>query len=192
MPGRNLYKLSATERILAKSMRAINSSCVFVSYRRTDYSAARKIADYLKNDVGVDIYFDEDDYGLSSAASVSDHNKVVDFIELGIATSTHILGVVSNSTRESWWVPYEIGAARQNVVMQVAYVVLDDVKLLPSYFQISKRILSDDELKNWATTLDPTRLAKTYLPAVPRPSIPGLPSYTASRSATLMLERAAF
>lgn len=121
--------------------------CVFISHSRKDKAEAREVAEFI-TDLGLDIYFDEKDLSLQLADEVKDHAKVVKCIQDGIEHSTHLLGVVTENTKESWWVPYEIGYAtgKQN---QCAHLIQADVTQLPSYIQVSKVLADMSALKSW-------------------------------------------
>ena len=57
----------------------------------------------------MDIYLDLYDVELKEAVSVENDKKIVESIKKGIGTSSHLLCLVSDKTRLSWWVPYEVG-----------------------------------------------------------------------------------
>ncbi|WP_103027208.1 toll/interleukin-1 receptor domain-containing protein [Salinibacter altiplanensis] len=82
--------------------------CLFISHKREDTEACKKITDYLL-DAGVDVYFDEYDDTLSAIAAAGDENLLTDRITDGINMSTHMLCVVSPQTVDSYWVPFEVG-----------------------------------------------------------------------------------
>jgi len=81
---------------------------VFISHQKSDRDAAKKIADYLIS-VGIQVYFDEFDRELQQADAANDPKGVVAAIKKGINTSTHMLCVISPSTLNSKWVPFEVG-----------------------------------------------------------------------------------
>lgn len=157
MAGRNVFEdivqdittgKSWTESRL-KERSQEKSSCVFISHRKSDTDAAKAIALYLKYQ-GVDIYFDEYDRLLSAAVAAGETKLVVQYIQMGISFSTHLLGVISPDTKGSWWVPFEIGLAWQrDKELSVAYLLLDNVDHLPEYLQITKNIKDRYELRNW-------------------------------------------
>lgn len=170
MPGVNLYYYTTEAR---KSLSfPLGGSCVFISHRKADLEAAKAIARFLQYDVGVNVYFDEYDAALGAAAKAGDDRKIVECLERGIEVSSHLLGVLSATTKDSWWVPFEIGSARRKGA-QVGYTLLNDVDNLPSYLKIARLIASEKELKDWARELKSTGLweQKAYDPP---PSIPYL------------------
>src|SRR2546421_12433050 len=108
MAGRNLFEaihLYGIERAVI-----VPEACVFISHKKEDKQAAHDIAEALMG-MGVDIYFDEKDRLLKQAADLDDEEKIVTCIEAGLDNCTHLLGVITENTKRSWWVPYEIGGA---------------------------------------------------------------------------------
>jgi len=144
LKGQNVYHFTLHE---AKRLLSQNQ-CVFISHRLADLEAAREIADYLKNTVGVNIYFSDQDDALQHAVEIEDHDHIVEYIENGIIASSHLLGVISNNTKGSWWVPFEIGAARQKKA-EVAYLLLEEVDHVPSYLEISTLLAGLNDLSKW-------------------------------------------
>jgi len=99
---------------LRKALREdVPNSCVFVSHASYYNNTAEAIGEYLQKTVGVDVYLALNDKKLAFAVEVNDHARIVEHIESGIRNSTHVLGLIGERTRESWWVPFELGAARQ-------------------------------------------------------------------------------
>jgi hypothetical protein len=68
----------------------------------------KTFGDYIKS-VGVDIYLDAEDEELKAAVDAEDHRRITEYIEVGIRNSTDVLVFLSDRTKETWWVPYEIG-----------------------------------------------------------------------------------
>jgi hypothetical protein len=171
MAGVNLFSRSNVSATIQKSM-GIPKNCVFISHRKSDTSAAVAIAKYLREVADVNVYIDEIDTPLKEALAKSDHEKIVEYIERGIAVCSHILTVISNNTKGSWWVPFEIGSARR-ANLEVAHTILEEVKNLPSYLQIATLIKDEIELKSWAKKVSTIVLKAEG--SYPTPSIPGLP-----------------
>lgn len=126
---------------------ASERDCVFISHSSIDKPAAREAAELILS-LGVDIYFDENDDGLQQADKSGDDRKVVECIETGITNSTLLLGIITEKTKESWWVPYEIGSATGRRTPH-AHLITKEVQALPSYIRASTIIESLKALKNW-------------------------------------------
>ena len=149
------------------------NTCVFVSYKGNDKDAARAIANALMA-AGIDVYFDENDAMLTAANIAGRHAEVVDFIEKGVEKSSHILAVISERTKGSWWVSFEIGSGRRKKC-HIAYVALQDVQNLPSYLMIAHQITSDRSLYRWIRDSLPHTVEKSVNFSESSVSIPNLP-----------------
>lgn len=173
MPGVNRFSTFGVKTEMRSATSTGTGTCVFISYRKVDQDAATVIANYLRFDVGVDIYFDEQDAELEAAVAANDDKRIVACLERGVEFSTHLLGVLSPNTKDSWWVPFEIGSARRKKA-DVGYILIREVDNLPSYLKIATLVKDQDELKNWARSLKTVSLweRKAYEPA---PRVPGLP-----------------
>lgn len=77
---------------------------IFVSHKNEDAYLAKGVADTIKK-MGVAVYIDEYDPDIVNALDLADYFKKT------IRDCTHLLAVVSEQTRLSWWVPFEIGLA---------------------------------------------------------------------------------
>lgn len=122
-------------------------SSVFLSHNSLDKPTARAIYDILKSK-GISVYLDERDPNLQVAVSTNDHNGIVQSIESGIAECSNVLVLISPNSQKSWWVPYEIGYGR-SLNKDLAYMAIKDVNHIPSFLQISKRILDKIDLQHW-------------------------------------------
>ena len=168
MKGKNVYNLS-----LFEAKYVAGNKCVFISHRLADIDVARAIATYLLETVGVNIYFSEYDDDLQQAVQAEDDAQIVQYIENGLATSSHLLGIISNRTKGSWWVPFEIGGGRQRD-MKIAQLLLEEVEELPSYLRIAKLLRDNDDLKKWIEreikAVDDWERSnlKSSLPSIPR------------------------
>ncbi len=118
--------------------------CVFISYKKEDQEAAKNIGTYLTDIVGVNIYLDTEDCILKEAVSEENDQKIVKSIHKGLSSSTHMICLVSDKTKLSWWVPYEIGYAdKQNI--NVAVLKLKNVNDIPSYVKIKKVLVNIED-----------------------------------------------
>ncbi len=120
---------------------------IFISHKSSDKKIARIISKQLE-DKGYGVYLDENDLLLQMAAQEKDNERVVEAIKTGINDSQHILVIVSDETRESWWVPYEIGIADsydKNILSFLPDVLSRNV--LPEYLKIKKIVRSYEDLK---------------------------------------------
>lgn len=78
---------------------------VFISHQQKDAVAAKTVYDTLRYN-GVEAYLD-----LLDSALLKDGRQLTSHIVSKIGESTDVIAVVSDNTKESWWVPFEIGVA---------------------------------------------------------------------------------
>lgn len=147
MNGQNLF---GTFNLHA-SVHGPSSPCVFISHKSEDKPMARAVAAILL-DLGVNIYFDENDVDLQTAHARGDDATMVHCIERGLDHSTHLLGLITPRTFKSWWIPYEIGGATGRK-RNCCHLVAKEVTQLPSYVKIAPIILDTDGLAAW---IDPS------------------------------------
>ena len=132
---------------IATASRKPSEPCIFLSHRSTDKAAVRKIGEYIMSK-GIDVYLDADDPNLQRADLANDHKAITAAIELGIANSTDLLAYLTANTKESPWVPYEIGFAKRNG-NYLAAMKAKDLPRLPSYLEIVRQINGIAELNTY-------------------------------------------
>jgi hypothetical protein len=81
---------------------------VFISYQRADEPTALRLRKYLSSQ-NIDSFLDI----MEPLLTRENSDNVTQIIRSGIHKCTHLMAVVSDSTRYSWWVPFEIGAATE-------------------------------------------------------------------------------
>lgn len=129
---------------------------VFISHRSFDKLLATAVAALLEG-LGVHYWFDHEDEDTRRAAALgmAGDQALVHAIERGIKHSSCVLGLLSDNTRGSWWVPYEIGASRA-LGRSVSFLVLASIRgmdALPEYVRLAANYWSVDELIRWAASL---------------------------------------
>jgi len=129
---------------------------VFISHRSFDKPLATAAAALFES-LGVHYWFDREDEDTHRAAALgmAGDQALVHAIERGIKHSSRVLGLLSDSTRGSWWVPYEIGASRA-LGRSVSFLVLASIRgmdALPEYVRLAANYWSVDELIRWAASL---------------------------------------
>lgn len=144
MRGNNRF---GRENLYEKRASVGTRDCVFISHTKLDKPAAREVAELILG-MGLDVYFDENDDDLQRADQDGDDIAVVACIEKGIAESTMLLGVITENTKDSWWVPYEIGSATGRAKPH-AHLITKEVNSLPSYIRASKVLVNLEKLKEW-------------------------------------------
>lgn len=81
---------------------------VFISYFHRDRAVAVAVAAVLER-LGIRYWLDLQQMRRHDTKT---DKGICEAIEHGIAASSHLLGVLSPATRNSHWVPYEVGLAR--------------------------------------------------------------------------------
>lgn len=149
MMGRNRALLKGSlEFDLAKG------NCVFISHKKEDEEWAKAIGDYLMQKVGVDIYLDFYDIELKEAVNAENDRKIIESINKGIGTSSHLLCLVSDKTKLSWWVPYEVGMAEAKK-KKIATLKFKGVEDIPSFLKTQKVMRNMEEFFDYTKTLEP-------------------------------------
>lgn len=166
---------AVSKTILGKSANSV--ACVFVSYRSVDRQMATEI-DIAIRKTGIDTYFDASDSQLQSATATGDAPRVVQQIDKGLSASSHLLGIISERTKGSWWVPYEIGWAR-HATKSTSHLIAGDVKEIPAFIQASNLLLDLDAFSTWLESVGPRPLhaSASLKKSMPNLSIPNLPSF---------------
>lgn len=142
--NRALYE----NRHLAKA----NKPCIFLSHISVDKPVAIAIGNYITEYGGIDIYLDISDVELKVAVFRNDPIGITQFIEQGLSHSTHIMCLVSADTVKSWWVPYELGFAK-NAGKYLSTLKLKGEIALPEYLRISEIIPGTKSLNDYLTKI---------------------------------------
>ena len=153
MEYQNIAELSSLQQTLF-SNRESNKYCVFISHKKEDELAAIEIGNYLLNTVGINIYLDIRDCTLKEAVGDANDKKIVDSIKKGLKLSTHLLCLISEKTKLSWWVPYEIGIADISN-LDIASLKLKAVDDVPSFLRTHKVLLNISDFLQYASGITP-------------------------------------
>ena len=100
---------------------------VFISHQRKDAEWARRISSRLR-DYGLESYLDVIDSALQK-----DGPELSDYLREQMTKCTQLLAVVSSSTNESWWVPWEVGVASEKDFLIATFIV--ESTQMPSYLK---------------------------------------------------------
>lgn len=148
--GINRANATYSERVLFESA-SCKKKCIFISHKSEDKYAAKYVGDLLEN-AGLDIYLDSNDAGLQQATHEQNASEIVSHIEKALTMSTNILVLVTEKTKESWWVPYEIGYAKKGK-KDIASLLLKSVNDFPDYLKIEKTLRGLEDLKKYSQEL---------------------------------------
>jgi hypothetical protein len=83
---------------------------VFISHRTADDAIAKEVYQRLRFEHNIVCYLDDIDQELERARHTE---RITELLVKRLRCCTNLLAIVSQNTRGSWWVPFEIGVARQ-------------------------------------------------------------------------------
>ena len=124
---------------------------VFLSHKGDDMSLAEDIGEILY-DNGIQSYLDRWDPAVDGdSPGLEEHIRGV------IRDTPIILAVVTENTSLSWWVPFEIGVARETESQIATFLSVDETSgktvALPSYLGKWPILARMTELKPWANAV---------------------------------------
>ena len=127
----------------------------FISHKGDDINLAEQVGDALYEE-GLTGYLDKWDPKVDG-----DSPELEIHIRQVIRETPSILAVVTEHTPMSWWVPFELGVARETGSQVATLLGIDEqdsrTVSLPSYLRNWPIIASQVELKQWARTLAASR-----------------------------------
>lgn len=101
---------------------------VFISHQQADSLLAGKISAYLTVNHKIDCYLDLVDPNASKAG-----DQLGDYLREVMGKCTQLMAVVSENTKGSWWVPWEIGVATEKDYPIATFA--GDNTVLPEYLK---------------------------------------------------------
>lgn len=117
---------------------------VFISHKKDDEKVALSVKLVLES-CNVEAYLDLlDDEISGSGEKLTEHIRA----QLGVCSDTIV--ILSRNTRESWWVPFEIGMSTERD-MPIANYLVSNVEL-PDYLEFWPRLKNTEDLKEYVKT----------------------------------------
>ena len=116
---------------------------IFVSHQHNDVQSAKYAAEVLQT-AGVSAYVDHYDPQVTT-----DGPHLESYLRDVIRGTKALLVIATVDTKESWWVGFEIGAAREADKLLSSRIDRDKTVRLPSYLEIWPVSTSDNLLKEW-------------------------------------------
>ena len=116
---------------------------VFISHKQEDAFTANQIANEL-NSIHIDYYLDVLDPSVTKSGKM-----LTEHIRKNINTCTDIIVVMSDITRYSQWVPFEVGMAAQ-IDLPTATFLKDSV-LLPDFLQYWPRLKKPADIRKYVS-----------------------------------------
>jgi hypothetical protein len=111
---------------------------IFISHKKEDESAALDVKNALV-ECGVEAYLDLLDNTISG-----DGEKLTKHIKGKLSECTDVIVVLSEKTKNSWWVPFEIGMATQKDMPIANYLL--SAQILPDYLEFWPRLKSRSDI----------------------------------------------
>jgi len=119
---------------------------VFISHRTADDGIARQVAYRLEYRHNITVYIDDIDQELRRAQGTS---AITDLLVQRVNACTNLLAIVTRNTEGSWWVPFEIGVARQSPRAIATMTNLIDASL-PEYLLEWPRLRGEAAIDTFA------------------------------------------
>lgn len=119
---------------------------VFISHRTADDALARQAANRLKNYHGIDCYIDDIDQELKRAQGTP---AITALIVRRLNQCTNLLAIVTANTEGSWWVPFEVGVARQAPRVITTFTNQSDYSL-PEFLREWPRLRGETAIDEFA------------------------------------------
>jgi hypothetical protein len=133
---------------------------VFVSHQKADSKLATEISVYLKINHQIDCYLDLIDPNASKAG-----DQLGDYLRGVMGKCTQLMAVVSENTKASWWVPWEIGVATEKDYPIATFA--DDNTELPEYLKKWPYLKTRTDLNAYAkaskAAMNQFNLRKSYI-----------------------------
>lgn len=111
---------------------------VFISHKKEDYLVAQEVLRILKAQL-VDVYLD-----LLDGQIALKGEALTNHIKKKLNECTDLLVIMTERTKDSWWVPFEIGMAAQKDFPVVNYLKAGIV--LPDYLTYWPRLKNETDL----------------------------------------------
>jgi len=119
---------------------------VFISHRTADDLLAGQVASRLQNVHGITCYVDDIDAELGASRRTA---RVTELIVKRLTACSNLLAIVTENTQGSWWVPFEVGVARQAPRIITSYTNQYD-SALPEYLLEWPRLRGNDAVDEFA------------------------------------------
>ena len=111
---------------------------IFISHKKEDEITALKVQQTLQ-DEGVDAYLD-----LLDNIIEKDGERLTKHIRGKLHECTDVIVILSKNTKESWWVPFEIGMATEKDMPIANYLVSNEQ--LPEYLEYWPRLKDQQDV----------------------------------------------
>lgn len=111
---------------------------IFISHKKEDEVTALTVQKTLIN-ASVDAYLDVLDNTIAD-----DGEKLTKHIREKLRECTDVIVILSNNTKKSWWVPFEIGMATEKDMPIANYLI--SYEILPEYLEYWPRLKNQQDV----------------------------------------------
>lgn len=125
---------------------------IFISHKNEDSMIAKRLDFEFKSN-GIDTYLDVIDEQI-----LSDGKALTDHIKKAMNECSDIVVVMSEKTKSSQWVPFEVGMSAQKDMPTVTFLV-EDVAL-PEFLEYWPRLKSYSDVKKFISAKKKTAIQK--------------------------------
>jgi hypothetical protein len=131
--------------------------CVFVSHRTCDASYAERVA-YLATIQDFDYWLDIHDPTLKAFTgqplpSPVKEIVIASMVEIALLNCTHIVALHTKDSRDSKWIPYELGRAKSREIYSTQvcgwFNPNDNLTASAEYTHLAVRANDEGEINNW-------------------------------------------
>jgi hypothetical protein len=119
---------------------------VFISHRTADDRLAKQVAYRLKQNHKIDCYIDDID---AETRRLRGTAGITALLVQRLNSCTNLLAIVTANTEGSWWVPFEIGVARQAPRVITSFTDQEDSSL-PEYLLEWPRLRGEAAIDTFA------------------------------------------
>lgn len=119
---------------------------VFISHRTVDDELAKAAYNRLKSYHQIECYIDDIDKQLADARGTA---EITQLIVDRLRSCTNLLAIVTENTGGSWWVPFEVGVAREAPRVITSLTNQTD-RQLPEYLLEWPRLRGDSAIDTFA------------------------------------------
>jgi hypothetical protein len=116
---------------------------IFISHKQEDNAYALGVKQVLDN-CKVKAYLDVLDNEISENG-----DELTEHIKSKLRECTDVIVILSEKTRESWWVPFEIGMASEKDI-PIANYLISGIKL-PEYLEFWPRLKNQNDVLKYVT-----------------------------------------
>lgn len=138
---------------LDTALSAYTSWDVFVSHKSDDTAKALQIAERISRN-GLSVWVD-----IADSNVARDGPELADYIRRVLKSSRSLLALVTSATKESWWVPFEIGLAFEQQRLLASY---GNEASLPSFLYKWPNVRTETQLDHWCEELQTLAKGTAY------------------------------